>query len=182
MNTTIKAVMLGAVVLVIAAWGLAGPLKTKVTTTESNPKTYSIITFLQPNWEIAMHETFTHYLQAAKTFGEGNYQNSIAFLICMEYYVNYLPKLIPDKTPPPASKPINKELFKKDIEQLRLNTIRLRQLIEKKDYKKATEIAPDAITKLCFDCHQEAKVPPKFQLGGYKVQDVPAPTPAPAPK
>jgi hypothetical protein len=73
-------------------------------------------------------------------------------------------------------------LFKKDIEQLRQNTIKLRKLVEMKDYKQATEIAPDAVTKLCFDCHSETKVPPRFQLGGYKVQDEPEPEPAPAPK
>lgn len=178
MSSKIKAVLMGIVILTVTALVFAEGPKTKVSTTsQTNPKTYSIKTFLEPDWTIAMHETFTHYLQAAKTFGNGDYQTCISFLKCMEYYINYLPKLIPAKTPPPASKPINKELFKKDIEALRQNTIRLRQLVEMKDYKKATEIAPDAIAKLCFDCHSEAKVPPRFQLGGYTVKDEPAPAP-----
>ena len=168
MKTRVKAITLLAVFLVLTAVVLA---KTRVTpeSEESGPTTYSIKTFLNPNWEIAMHEVFTHYLQAAATFGNGDYQTTIAFLKCMEYYINFLPNLIPNVTPPPESRPINKAMYKRQIEELRQNTIKLRRMVEMKQYKKATTVAPEAITKLCFDCHKKAKVPPQWQLGGYKI-------------
>ncbi len=170
MKTRVKILALIVVVLVMAAVVLA---KTRVTPEEPEmgPKTYSIKTFLNPNWEIAMHEMFTHYLQAAATFGRGDYQMTIAFLRCMEYYINFLPDLIPNTSPPPESKPINKVKFRRQIEELRRNTIRLRRMVEMKDYKRATSVAPDMVTKLCFHCHQDAKVPPQWQLGGYRVAD-----------
>ena len=170
MKTRVKALTLLSVMLIMAAGVLA---KTRVTPEdpERGPRTYSIKTFLNPNWEIAMHEVFTHYLQAASTFGQGDYQMTIAFLQCMEYYIKFLPDLIPNNTPPPDSKPINKEAYRRQIEELRQNTVMLRRMVEMKEYKKATTVAPDAVAKLCFDCHREAKVPPKWQLGGYKIVD-----------
>jgi hypothetical protein len=170
MKTRFKGLALLLVVLMMAAIVLAQP-RPKTTPEEPMPETYKIKTFLNPNWEIAMHEVFTHYIQAASTFGQGDYENTIAFLKCMEYYVNFLPNLIPDKTPPPENKPIDKVAFRKSIEELRQSTIQLRKAVEMKDYKKATTMAPDIVTKLCSDCHKKAKVPPKWQMGGYKVDE-----------
>jgi|GEM_PF-1746894 len=155
-----------------AALVIAQPrVKTSGQETVKTPESYSIKTFLNPNWEVAMHEVFTHYLQAASNFGQGDYEMTITFLKVMEYYVNMLPNLIPDKTPPPESKPINKAEFRQSIEELRRKTVELRRMVEMKDYKKATTVAPDIVTKMCLDCHKKAKVPPKWQMGGYKVEE-----------
>lgn len=171
MKTRFKALSLLTAVLVGAALVIAQPrVKTSGQEPEKMPDTYSIKTFLNPNWEVAMHEVFTHYLQAAATFGQGDYEMTITFLKIMEYYVNMLPNLVPDKTPPPESKPIDKAEFRKSIEELK-KTVELRRMIEMKDYKKATAVAPDIVTKMCFDCHKKAKVPPKWQMGGYKVEE-----------
>ena len=133
------------------------------------PDTYSIKTFLNPNWETAMHEVFTHYLQAANTFGQGDYEMTISFLKVMEFYVDFLPGLIPSRTPPPDSRPINKTVFRDRIRELKRATIDLRRAVEMKNYSKATNMAPDIVTNLCFECHKKAKVPPKWQMGGYKI-------------
>lgn len=172
MKTQSRALALIMVTLVGAALALAQPrVKTSSQEGEKLPETYSIKTFLNPSWEIAMHEVFTHYLQAAATFGQGNYDMTITFLKVMEYYTSMLPNLIPDKTPPPESKPIDKAEFRNSIEELRKKTVELRRMVEMKDYKKATTVAPDIVTKMCFDCHKKAKVPPKWQMGGYKVEE-----------
>jgi len=170
MKTTSKVLILIMAILVMAAVVFA---KTRVTKEEAvaAPKTYSITKFLNPNWEIAMHEVFTHYLQAANTFGQGDYQTTIAFLRCMEFYIKFLPALVPATTAPPDVRPIDKAKYRLQIRELKKNTIRLRMMVERKDYRSATNVAPDMITKLCFDCHKEAKVPPKWKLGGYKVVD-----------
>jgi hypothetical protein len=170
MKRKTKALSVLALILVAAAVVFAQPrVKVNPQEPEKMPETYSIKTFLNPNWEIAMHEVFTHYLQAASTFGQGDYDTTISFLKCTEYYIALLPNLIPDKTPPPENKPINKVEFRKDIENLRTNIVGLRKMVESKDYKKATTVAPDIVTKLCSDCHKKAKIPPKWQMGGYKV-------------
>ncbi len=131
------------------------------------PDTYDIKAFLKPDWELAMHEVFTHYLQAAATFGQGDYNTSIAFLKVMGFYINMLPDLIPSKTP--DGRKVDRIKFLKEIDQLRSNGIKLRRMIEKKEYNKATKLAPDYITRLCTDCHKNAEVPPKWQIGGYRV-------------
>lgn len=154
----------------VAVWAQSRP-RTTGECPEKMPETYSIKTFLTPDWELAMHEVFTHYLQAASTFGQGNYEMTIAFLKCMEFYVNMLPPLIPDTTPPPENKAVNKAEFRKSIEELRVSTVQLRKAVEAKDYKKATTMAPEIVTKLCTDCHKKAKVPPKWQMGGYKIDE-----------
>ena len=158
-----------AVIFIIAIVAMTAYSKTRECGEEKMPETYSIKTFLQPDWELAMHEVFTHYLQAAATFGTGDYETSLAFLKAMNYYINMLPDIVPDKTP--DGHPVDRNQFLKDIDLLRTNTAKLRQLMEKKDYKKVTEVAPDYITKLCTDCHKNAKVPPRWQIGGYKVSE-----------
>ena len=157
------------VIFVIAIIAMAAYSKTRECGEEKMPETYSIKTFLEPDWELAMHEVFINYLQAAATFGTKDYETSMAFLKVMNYYINMLPDKIPPKTP--DGKPIDRTQFLKDIDLLRTNTLKLRQFIEKKDYNKVTEVAPDYITKLCTDCHKNAKVPPKWQIGGYKVSE-----------
>lgn len=161
---------LSALFFAVAVFGQSRP-RTSAECPEKMPETYSIKTFLTPDWELAMHEVFTHYLQAASTFGQGNYEMTIAFLKCMEFYVNMLPNIIPDTTPPPENKPINKAQFRKSIEELRVNTVQLRKAVEAKDYKQATNMAPEFVTKLCFDCHKKAKVAPRWQMGGYKIDE-----------
>jgi len=156
-------------VVILASIALAAVPKTRECGEEKMPDTYSIKTFLEPDWELAMHEVFTHYLQAAATFGSKDYETSLSFLKVMTYYIGMLPDLIPAKTP--DGKPIDRNLFLKNIDLLRNNTLKLRQMIEKKEYNKVTELAPDYITKLCTDCHKNAKVPPKWQIGGYKVNE-----------
>jgi len=133
------------------------------------PDTYSIKTFLEPDWELAMHEIFTHYLQSAATFGQGDYGMCISFLKVMGYYINMLPDIVPSKLP--DGRRVDRAKFLQKINQLRTNTRNLRRMIEKKEYSKATKLAPDYVTSLCRDCHKNAKVPPKWRIGGYKVNE-----------
>jgi len=156
------------VVMVITVAAFAASGKTRPDS-EAMPETYSIKTFLEPDWELAMHEVFTHYLQAAANFGQGDYETAIAFLQVMEYYVTLLPDRIPEEAPDGSK--IDRGKFIKEIGVLRSNTSNLRKMIEKKEYAKATKVAPDYVTSLCTECHKKAKVPPRWQIGGYKIDE-----------
>lgn len=162
-----KAIILLAV-SIIAVAAISGITATKPDS-EASPDTYSIKAYLDPDWEITMHEVFINYIQAAANFGKKDFEMANSFLKVMEYYINMLPNKIPAQTK--DGKKLDRQKILPGIEQLRTNTIALRKMIEKKEYEKATQLAPDYVTNLCFDCHKNAKVPPKWQMNGYKVSE-----------
>ena len=162
-----RILILAIAVVAVAAMSMTAISKTRADK-DMPEDTYDIKAFLDPKWELAMHEVFTHYLQAAANFGEGNYDMAISFLKVMEFYIDMLPSRIPEKLP--DGKAVDKKLFADKIEELRKNTISLRKMIERKDYANATKVAPEFVTNLCAECHKKAQVPPKWQIGGYKVE------------
>jgi hypothetical protein len=110
-----------------------------------------------------MHLIIEHYLQAAVNFSYQKYDNAVLHLKVMEYYIDFLPGLMP-KTNLDGT-PINKDQFLANVQALKDMTIRMRTLIEKKKYDEVDKIGMDHVVDICLTCHSTVKVPDSWESG-----------------
>ena len=109
------------------------------------------------NLQDEMHFIIEAYLPAGINYSYGKYDNAILHLKVMEYYINFLPGLMPKQNF--DGTPMNKDQFTANVTALKNMTIRLRTLIEKKKYAEVDKIGIERVVDVCIMCHETVKVP-----------------------
>jgi len=105
-----------------------------------------------------MHEIYEHYTVAGKLVKQGDIPNAIVHLKALEYYINLIPNGIPEKDK--QGKPINKQLYLKNFDELKKFTVAVRKSLESGEYSRGKPLPPpDVVTKTCDDCHKNQKIP-----------------------
>ncbi len=108
-----------------------------------------------------MHQIYEHYTVAGKLVNKGKVEDAIVHLKALQYYINLIPKEMPDKDR--DGKPVDKNLYMKNYQQLKKFTNRVIADLKAGKYKKGKPLPPpDVVTKTCDDCHKDQKIPPPW--------------------
>lgn len=108
-----------------------------------------------------MHEIYEHYTVAGKLVKKGDTDYAIIHLKALKYYIELIPTAIPEKDR--EGKPVNKELYLKNFQELKQFTERVIKTLESGEYGKGKPLPPpDVVTKTCDDCHKQQKIPPPW--------------------
>ena len=109
-----------------------------------------------------MHEIYEHYTVAGKLVKKGDIEYAIVHLKALNYYIELIPTSIPEKDR--EGKPVNKDLYRKNFEELRVFTDEILKALESGDYGKGKPLPPpDVVTKTCDDCHKDQKIPAPWE-------------------
>jgi len=108
-----------------------------------------------------MHMIYEHYTVAGKLVKKDDIKGAIIHLKALQYYVDLVPKEMPDKDS--KGKPVKKQLYLKNIRDLKLFTLRVIKDLKAGNYKKGKPLPPPGVvTKTCDDCHKEHKIKPPW--------------------